>query len=101
MSKAYTLSQLISTGTQNSGGVTSFDSRTGAITLTASDVSTALGFTPGPTGGGSDRVFWLNSPTVASSFTISNAYNAMAAGPLIINQGVTVTIQTGARLAIV
>ena len=36
MSKAYTLSQLISTGTQNSGGVTSFDSRTGAITLTAS-----------------------------------------------------------------
>lgn len=29
------------------GGVTSFNTRTGAITLTSSDVTTALGFTPG------------------------------------------------------
>ena len=33
------------------GGVTSFNTRTGAVTLTSSDVTTALGFTPG-TGNG-------------------------------------------------
>jgi hypothetical protein len=31
----------------SAGGVTSFNTRTGAVTLTSSDVTTALGFTPG------------------------------------------------------
>lgn len=35
------------TWTTVSGGVTSFNTRTGAITLTSGDVTTALGFTPG------------------------------------------------------
>lgn len=34
------------TGTPTAGGVTQFNTRTGAITLTSSDVTTALGFTP-------------------------------------------------------
>jgi hypothetical protein len=34
------------TGVPQAGGVTQFNSRTGAITLTSSDVTTALGFTP-------------------------------------------------------
>lgn len=37
------------TGTPQAGGVISFNSRTGAVTLTSSDVTTALGFTPANT----------------------------------------------------
>lgn len=37
---------IISWATPSPGGVTSFNTRTGAITLTSGDVTTALGFTP-------------------------------------------------------
>lgn len=37
-------------------GVTSFNTRTGAVTLTLSDVTTALGFTPAPATGGTGYV---------------------------------------------
>ena len=40
-----------SNGTGGTGGVTSFNTRTGAITLSSSDVTTALGYTPGSSGG--------------------------------------------------
>ena len=42
-----------------------------------------------------------NAQTIASNYTISTSYNAMSAGTITINTGVTVTIPTGSRWAIV
>lgn len=59
----------------------------------------------GPTGGGSDKVFTENSQTVTTNYTIGDTFgaacNAMAAGPITINSGVTVTINSGEVLTIV
>jgi hypothetical protein len=49
----------------------------------------------GATGGGSDEVFFENGQTVTSNYTITNNKNALSAGPITINSGVTVTIGTG------
>jgi hypothetical protein len=49
----------------------------------------------GATGGGSDRVFYENGQTVTTNYTITNGTNAMSAGPITINSGVTVTVGTG------
>ena len=55
----------------------------------------------GATGGGSDEVFYENGQTVTTSYTITNGKNAMAAGPITINSGVTVTVGSGETLTIV
>lgn len=49
----------------------------------------------GATGGGSDQIFWENGQTVTTPYTITNQRNAMSAGPITINAGVTVTIGDG------
>lgn len=49
----------------------------------------------GATGGGSDEVFFENGQTVTTNYTITDGKNAMSAGPITINSGVTVTIGTG------
>ena len=36
-----------------------------------------------------------NANTIATSYTITTNYNALSAGPITINTGVTVTIPTG------
>jgi hypothetical protein len=48
-------------------------------------------------GGAADGVFYENEQAVSSSYTILATKNAMTAGPITINSGVTVTIETGAR----
>ena len=59
----------------------------------------------GATGGGSDIVFFENAQTVTTNYTIGDTFgaacNAMAAGPITINSGVTVTINSGEVLTIV
>jgi len=54
-----------------------------------------------PTGGGSDAVFYENDQAVTADYTITNGKNAMAAGPITINSGVTVTVGSGETLTIV
>lgn len=49
----------------------------------------------GATGGGSDQVFWENGQVVTTNYTITDGRNAMSAGPVTINSGVTVTIGSG------
>lgn len=49
----------------------------------------------GATGGGSDEIFWENGQTVTTNYTITNGKNAMSAGPITINTGVTVTVGAG------
>ena len=48
-------------------------------------------------GGAEDGVFYENEQSVSSSYTIVATKNAMTAGPITINDGVTVTIETGGR----
>lgn len=55
----------------------------------------------GATGGGADQVFFQNSQTVTTSYAIPSGKNAMTAGPITINSGVTVTIPTGSVWSII
>jgi len=64
------------------------------------DGSNLTGVAAGATGGGSDEVFYENSQTVTTNYTITNNKNAMSAGPLTINSGVTVTVGSGENLII-
>ena len=70
-------------------------------TLPAVDGSNLTGISAGATGGGSDEVFYENDQTVTTKYTITNGKNAMAAGPITINSGVTVTVGSGETLTIV
>ena len=57
------------------------------------------------TGGGSDKVFYENSTTVTADYTIGTTFgaaaNAMSAGPVTINAGVTVTVPAGSTYTVV
>lgn len=55
----------------------------------------------GATGGGADRVFQENDNVVATNYTLSANRNAISAGPVTINNGVTVTIPSGSFWSIV
>ena len=70
-------------------------------TLPAVDGSNLTGISAGATGGGSDEVFYEKDQTVTTNYTITNGKNAMAAGPITINSGVTVTVGSGETLTIV
>lgn len=51
----------------------------------------------GATGGGSDEVFYENDQAVTTNYSISASHNAMSAGPITVNNGVTVTVPSGVR----
>lgn len=55
----------------------------------------------GAAGGGTDDVFYENSQTVTTSYTLTAGKNAMSAGPITINAGATVTIPSGQSWSIV
>lgn len=48
-----------------------------------------------------DDIFWENGQTVSSNYTITNGKNAMSAGPITINSGVTVTVGDGETWTVV
>ena len=70
-------------------------------TLPAVDGSNLTGISAGATGGGSDEIFYENGQNVTTDYTITNGKNAMSAGPITINSGVTVTVGSGETLTIV
>lgn len=55
----------------------------------------------GATGGGTDDVFYENSQTVTTNYTLTTSKNAMSAGPITVNSGATVTIPSGQSWSIV
>lgn len=57
--------------------------------------------TAGATGGGTDQVFYENDQTVTTDYTITTNKNAMTAGAITINSGVTVTVPSGSTWTIV
>ncbi|MAL46816.1 hypothetical protein [Hyphomonas sp.] len=82
-----------------SGGFTV--SGTCTATAFSGDGSSLTGISAGATGGGSDEIFYENGQTVTTNYTITNGKNAMSAGPITINSGVTVTVGSGETLTIV
>ena len=57
------------------------------------DTVTGLSGSAGTTtGGGSDLVFQENTFVCTADFTLDNGFNALSAGPITINDGVTITI---------
>ena len=61
----------------------------------------AIGGGGGATGGGSDQVFYENGQTVTTNYTLTSNTNAMSAGSITVNSGITVTVPTGSRWVIV
>jgi len=55
----------------------------------------------GAVGGGNNEIFWENDQTVTSNYTITNGKNAMSAGPISIQNGITVTIGSGETWTVV
>jgi len=55
----------------------------------------------GATGGGNDQIFYENGQNVTTDYTIASTKNAMSAGPITIDSGATVTVDTGANWVIV
>ena len=55
----------------------------------------------GSVGGGTDKVFVETGQTISTNYTLSTGYNAVTAGPVAINSGVTVTIPSGAAWVVV
>jgi hypothetical protein len=76
---------------------------TGTVAATSytGDGSSLTGISAGATGGGSDEIFWENGQNVTTNYTITNGKNAMSAGPITINSGVTVTVGSGETWTVV
>lgn len=55
----------------------------------------------GATGGGADAVFLETSNTVTTNYTLTTNKNAVTAGPVTINAGITVTVPSGQAWVIV
>ena len=55
----------------------------------------------GAVGTGTDQIFYESDQTVTQSYSISAGRNAMAAGPLAVASGQTITIPSGSELTIV
>ena len=90
-----------SAGTVIGAGITQLNfigaGNTFAVTGNTMDVS----ISGGAMGGGGSRVFFENDITVTNDYEITTGKNAMSAGPLTINSGVTITIPSGSDWTIV
>jgi hypothetical protein len=51
----------------------------------------------GATGGGTDAIFVQNGQTVTTSYTIPTGQNASSVGPITVNSGAAVTVNSGSR----
>ncbi len=53
------------------------------------------------TGGGSDKVFFENDQIVTTNYTITSGKNAMSAGPITVNNGISVTVPNGSFWSVI
>jgi hypothetical protein len=61
-----------------------------ATTITATDSITLT-----------TKPFFRNIPTIAADYTVTTNYNEMSIGPITINNGITVTVNSGATWTVV
>jgi len=78
-----------------------FDSDTGVTSVYYSSTWVDIGGGPPAQGGGTDQIFYENDTTVTTDYTITTGKNAMSAGPISINSGVTVTVPSNSVWTIV
>lgn len=80
------------------------------LTATATEINYTDGVTSpiqtqlnakGPSGGGTNAVFYENDQTVTDNYTIPVGKNALSTGPLTVNSGVTVTVSAGSRYVVI
>lgn len=113
-------------GLQVAGNYVGFDASTGAATLPAGTTAqrpaspaagqfrfnstagkfegyngSAWGSVGGASGSNGNGVFYENDQAVTADYTLSSGKNAMSAGPIDVNSGVTVTIPSGSTWAII
>ena len=60
-----------------------------------------IGGTGGASGGGTDDIFYENSKTVTTNYSITTNKNAMSTGPVTVSNGVVVTIPSGSRWVVI
>jgi len=99
------------TGALTYGGVTLSNSvtGTGSMVLSASPTFTGTALATNLTASGvvtgasvtASNAMFVNSQTVAADYTIAVGYNAMSAGPVTVNGGITVTVSAGSSWAVV
>jgi len=77
-----------------------FNGSVDAVSYTG-DGSSLTGIDAGAKGGGNDKIFYENGQTITTNYTVLAAVNAMTAGPVSVNAGVTVTVETGSRWVVV
>lgn len=71
---------------------------TGATGATGPIGATGIGM---PVGGGPDKLFYENDIVMTTNYTITSGKNAMSAGPITVNSGVTLTVPSGSTYTIV
>jgi hypothetical protein len=59
------------------------------------------GLAGGALGSGTNQIFYENDQTVTGSYSITAGKNAMTAGPVTVNSGITVTVPSGSYWSIV
>lgn len=69
--------------------------------LLASELNDNFAFIRGASGGGVNKVFYENDQNVTDNYTITSGSNAMTAGPIEIDDGVTVEIPSGSVWTVV
>lgn len=55
----------------------------------------------GATGGAGNYIFYENDQTITVNYTITSGKNAMTAGPVTVNAGITVTVPSGSTWTVV
>jgi len=83
----------------NTAGLVVFDSNLSKLSANNGTAWGSVG--GGATGGGTDDIFYENGQTVTTNYTLTAGKNAMSAGPILINNGVTVTVPNGAAWSVV
>jgi hypothetical protein len=87
------------TGTGRIQGIDTVSAATDAANKSYVDAQVAAG--GGATGGGSDEVFYENDTNVTTNYTITSGKNALSAGPITVDTGVTVTVPSGSTWTVV
>ena len=77
--------------TITAGGNIVVTNAAGSVTIAATN----------PAGATGNPVFYENDTNVTASYTITSGKNAMSAGPITVNNGVTVTIPNGSTWTVV
>jgi hypothetical protein len=85
-------------GSPNSGWVR-FNTDTGQYEGYTGSLWSSIG--GGAKGGNADSVFFENDQTITTNYTMTTNKNAVTAGPITVNSGITVTIPSGSSWVVV